>query len=56
MIRKEREKLYANIIEKHKKGLKPVEIAKLYDITRQRVYQVLEVYKKNIGKKFDKRK
>lgn len=48
MIKEEREKLYKNIIEKYRQGLKPPEIAKLYDITRQYVYKVI---KREKGKK-----
>lgn len=54
MIKKEREKLHRNILEMNKKGLKPIEIAKLYDITRQRVYQIIGKKSKKKVKKFDK--
>jgi Mor family transcriptional regulator len=42
MIKEEREKLYKKILEKSSQGLKPPEIAKLYDITRQYVYKVIK--------------
>ena len=40
MIKEKREKLYLEVIEKRRQGLSAVEIAKLFDITRQRVYQL----------------
>ncbi len=54
MIKEERAKLYNNIVEKHKSGLIPAEIAKLYDITRSRVYQILKSKGITPNKKFDK--
>jgi DNA invertase Pin-like site-specific DNA recombinase len=46
MIKEEREKLYRNVQEKFDSGLTAIEIAKLYDITRQMVYIILEKNKK----------
>lgn len=53
MIKEKREKLYKNVMEKKKSGLKPMEIAKLYDISRQHVYQIFWKEKKG-SNKFDK--
>jgi len=56
MIKEEREKLYADVMEKYKNGLKPAEIAKLKDITRMQVYNILKGTPSGKKKKLDKPK
>jgi len=46
MIKEKREKLYKEVKKLNKSGLSAQEIAKLLDITRQRVYQILDSEKK----------
>ena len=47
MIKEKREKLHKEVKKLNKKGLSAQEIAKLLDITRQRVYQILQAVDKS---------
>ena len=47
MIKEKREKLYKEVKKLNKKGLSAQKIAKLLDITRQRVYQILQAVDKS---------
>lgn len=48
------EKRNRDIIDLHKKGISMEKIGKIYDISRARVFQILEENRMTKGKKLDK--